>query len=174
MKIMDYIDKLFIGISSISLFAIMIIVAIDGLLRQFFDSPIKGAYELVESYLMVAMVFLALGYTWAKGGHISITFLHNKLPIVLRNLTYLMILLIGIFIMSLIGYTGLERTTEAFQNNSLTSGLIRWPIWIAYVWVPLGSALFILRLVLEFIFSIIRIFKNGINNVVISEVKDKV
>lgn len=174
MKIVDFIDKVFMVIASISLFAIMVIVAIDGLLRQFFDSPITGAYVLVENYLMVAMIFSALGYTWAKKSHVSITFLHNKLPIALRNLTYLLILLMGMFIMGVIGYTGFERTVSAFQNNNVTSGLIRWPIWIAYIWLPLGSAIFILRLVLEFFISINQIIRKGIGNVVISEVKDSV
>lgn len=152
----------------------MVIVAIDGLMRQVFDIPIKGAYVLVENYLMVAMIFLAFGYTWAKKGHISITFIHNKLPIALRNVTYLMILLIGIFIMGIIGYTGLERTITAFQNNNLTSGLIRWPIWLAYIWLPLGSAVLVLRLIAEFVVCMRRIIKKGVNNVSISEVTDNV
>lgn len=66
MKFINYIDKILIAVSCIMLFAVMVIVAIDGLMRQVFDIPIKGAYVLVENYLMVAMIFLAFGYTWAK------------------------------------------------------------------------------------------------------------
>lgn len=169
MKIVDKIDKVIMILSAIFLFVIMIVVAIDGLLRQFFDTPIKGAYVLVENYLMVAMVFLALGYTWAKKGHISITFVHDKLPIAIRNITYLLILIIGLSIVGLIGYTGLERTLSAISNNNLTSGLIRWPLWIAYIWIPIGSAIFCLRLILEFIFGINKIFKHGMNKKLINE-----
>lgn|SRR5699024_3628474 len=174
MRLVDKIDKLFMTLSICWLFLIMIIVAIDGFLRQFFDAPINGAYVLVENYLMVAMIFPAIGYTWAKKGHISITFVHDKLPRAIQNLTYLLTILMGLFIMGLIGYTGYEKTLTAFTANHLTSGLVRWPLWIAYVWVPVGSGIFILRLIIEFIIGLTKIIKHGFNNILISEVKDSV
>lgn len=169
MKIIDKIDNIFVIVSSVFLFIIMFIVSIDGLLRQFFDSPITGAYVLVENYLMVAMIFCALSYTWATKGHISITFVHDKLPLAIRNVTYLFILLIGISVVGVIGYTGFERTLSAFSNNHLTSGLTRWPLWLAYIWIPLGSLMFCLRLLIEFILGIKKILKYGINKKSIQE-----
>lgn len=173
MRFIDYIDKLFMTLSICCLSLIMVIVAIDGLLRQFFDSPITGAYVLVENYLMVAMIFPALGYTWAQKGHISITFIQGKLSTALQNITYLIIIIISLFFMGLIAYTGFEKTLVAFSGSHITSGLVRWPLWIAYIWVPLGSSIFCLRLIIEFVLGVIKIAQNGLNHFLISQIEEK-
>jgi TRAP-type transport system small permease protein len=171
MRVIDRLDRIFITISIICLFAIMVIVALDGLFRQFFDSPIIGAYELVEKYLMAAMVFPAIGYTWAKRGHIGVTLALEKMPKAVQNITHLITILLAVTVMGLIGYTGAEKTILAFTGNHLTSGLIRWPLWLAYIWMPVGSFLFCLRLIAEFIINIIQIYKQGLNNTLIHKVR---
>ena len=159
LKVLDRIDKVFLQLSMLWLFIIMVILAIVGLLRQFFDSPIVGAYFLVENYLMVAMIFPAMGYTWAKRGHISITFVYDKFPETMKKISQLIFIILGLFIMGLILYTGYDRTLSAFINGNVTSGLVRWPLWLAYIWVPIGAGLFCIRLIVEFVLNIASFFK---------------
>jgi TRAP-type transport system small permease protein len=163
MKVIDKFDQYFIILSTICLFIIMVIVSIDGLLRQFFDAPIVGAYELVEKYLMPAMIFSAISYTWAKKGHIGVTVMYDKMPKAVKNITHLITLLLGMIVISLIGYTGMEKTMMAIAESHTTSGLIRWPLWLAYVWMPIGSFLFFIRLLAEFIITVYQIIKNGLS-----------
>ncbi len=163
MKVMDFLDRILVTIAMISLFIIMVVVGLDGLGRHFFNAPIKGAYVLVEKYLMVAMIFLAIGYTWAKKGHIGVTLFYKKMPIAVQNIAYFITLILGLGFMGIIGYTGFESTYSAFAGHHVTSGLIRWPLWLAYVWVFLGALVFCLRLILEFVTGIYLVYKNGFN-----------
>src|ERR1700730_13159714 len=52
----------------------------DALSRYLFNSPILGAYEITEKYLMVAAIFLGLSYAFRGGVFIRVTFLVDRLP----------------------------------------------------------------------------------------------
>ncbi|MDD2499010.1 MAG: TRAP transporter small permease [Desulfitobacteriaceae bacterium] len=168
MKTMDKIDRIFSAIGMICLFAIMVVVSVDGLGRSLFDSPITGAYVLVEKYLMVAMIFPVIGFTWAKKGHIGVNIFYDKMPKWVQNIAYLITILFGLSLFALIGFTGYETTIKALVGNQVTSGLIRWPLWLAYIWMPIGCAVFCARLIIEFVECIIQINKCGLNKIQVS------
>jgi len=56
------------------------ITTLDGLGRYLFNRPIAPAYEITEQYLIVAVVFLAMGFVYKEGGHVDVTLLYDKLP----------------------------------------------------------------------------------------------
>ncbi|HZK85390.1 MAG TPA: TRAP transporter small permease [Desulfosporosinus sp.] len=171
MKIMDVIDKInkiLTTIGMICLFAIMVIVSTDGLGRQFFNLPIPGAYVLVEKYLMVAMIFPIIGYTWAQKGHIGVSFFYDKMPKSVQNIAFLITILFGLAIFGLIGYTGYDMTVTALTNHEFTTGLISLPVWVQYIWMPIGCAVFCVHLIAEFVICIIRIRKGGLNKILVS------
>jgi TRAP-type C4-dicarboxylate transport system permease small subunit len=60
-------------------FAMMCLTSADAVSRYLFNSPIVGAYELTEKYLMVAAVFLGLSFAYRGGGFIRVTFLVDRL-----------------------------------------------------------------------------------------------
>lgn len=168
MKFMDRIDKIFSSVGMFCLFAIMVIVSIDGLGRALLDMPITGAYVLVEKYLMVAMIFPVIGFTWAKKGHIGVNVFYDKMPKGVQNIAYLITILFGLFLFAIIGYTGLETTMKAISGHQVTSGLIRWPLWAAYIWMPIGCAVFCIRLIVEFVQCLMLIKKGGLTKILVS------
>jgi TRAP-type C4-dicarboxylate transport system permease small subunit len=60
--------------------AMMLLTSADALFRYAFNSPILGAYEITEKYLMVAAIFLGLSYAYRGGVFIRVTFLVDRLP----------------------------------------------------------------------------------------------
>ncbi len=156
MRIVDKIDALFVAIACLGLFAVMSIVGIDALGRNLIDRPITGVYVLIEEYLMPAMIFPLIGYVWMKKAHVGISLLRERMPSVVRSGLQIIDILIGLFVFGLITYVGWQNTVSAYQSAILTSGLIRWPIWLALVWMPLGGGLFCLRLVCELFLSLTR------------------
>jgi TRAP-type C4-dicarboxylate transport system permease small subunit len=60
--------------------AMMLLTSTDALCRYLLNSPILGAYEITEKYLVVAMVFLGLSYAYRGGVFIRVTFLIDRLP----------------------------------------------------------------------------------------------
>lgn len=60
--------------------AMMLLTSADALARYLLNSPILGAYEITEKYLMVAMIFLGLSYAYRGGMFIRVTFLVERMP----------------------------------------------------------------------------------------------
>ncbi|MBE0601124.1 MAG: TRAP transporter small permease [Firmicutes bacterium] len=60
------------------LFACMIIVTLNVILRKVFNSPLLGTYEWV-GILTAVMISLGLAYCASVGGHIAIDFIVNKM-----------------------------------------------------------------------------------------------
>ena len=60
--------------------AMMLLTSTDALCRYLLNSPILGAYEITEKYLVVAMIFLGLSYAYRGGVFIRVTFLIDRLP----------------------------------------------------------------------------------------------
>jgi len=149
MKYFDCLELFFYFISKLAVFLMMLTTTADAICRYLFNSPIVGAYEFVESYLMVVVVFLSLSYVMKVNGHIKVDMLVEHLPDRLVRVLNIIFLLAGALLMLVIGYQGVLATEEAWVNNYTSSGLIAWPTWLSVIWVPIGSFLFVLRLILE-------------------------
>ena len=57
----------------------MCLTSADALCRYLLNSPILGAYEITEKYLMVAAIFIGLSYGYRGGVFIRVTFLVDRL-----------------------------------------------------------------------------------------------
>ena len=71
-------SKLLAEIGGWLLFACMLIVTLNVILRKVFNSPLLGTYEWV-GILTAVMISLGLAYCASVGGHIAIDFLVNKM-----------------------------------------------------------------------------------------------
>lgn len=58
---------------------LILVTCIDVVGRYMFNSPLSGAYEMVQC-LLGALVFVALPLTTAKGGHVEVDLLLPLLP----------------------------------------------------------------------------------------------
>lgn len=118
-------------------FAMMCLTSADAISRYALNSPILGALEITEKYLMVAAIFLGLSYGYRGGLFIRVTFLVDRLSgrarIVADYFAYTVTLLFCLFALyatGLQGWRGLHDDTE----------LSTLPILVgpAYCIVPLG------------------------------------
>jgi tripartite ATP-independent transporter DctM subunit len=131
-RIMDSIGR---GILAL----MVLLITLDVVLRYFFNRPIKGSYELIE-FMMVVLVFLGLGYTQTKKGHISITLFTGKLSpgqlSVIRSATYLLCLAI----FAMIAWRCILQA-EALRIDRITSDILFIPNY-PFMWIVVfGSVL---------------------------------
>ena len=136
---------LYLGV--LATFAMMCLTSADALSRYAFNSPILGAFEITEKYLMVAAVFMGLSYGYRGGLFIRVTFLVDRLSgsarIAADYVAFLITLAFcGFFLWATAvqGWRGLHEDTE----------LSTLPILVgpAYCLVPIGFlALTVLMLV---------------------------
>ena len=74
------IEAILLGFGVFATFAMMCLTTADALSRYALNSPILGALELTEKYLMVAAIFLGLSYAYRGGLFIRVTLLVDRLP----------------------------------------------------------------------------------------------
>lgn len=159
-----YFEKLevfLLRFSQLALLAMMLLTSLDAISRYFFSYSITGAYEITERYLMVILVFFSMSYVLKVDGHIRLDILFERFsPKIQSGLNVGFNLLIAIFVFFM-GYESLFMTINAFKNNLIMSGLIDFPLWLSYVWIPIGSFVLLIRLVLSIILTLVFKEKQG-------------
>jgi TRAP-type transport system small permease protein len=68
------------GISSVLIFAMMLLTAADVVMRYFFRKPILGAFEITEFFMAVVVSF-AVAYAASKDGLIKVTLFTERMPV---------------------------------------------------------------------------------------------
>ena len=63
--------------------AMMLLVAVEVFMRYVLHDPAMVADEF-SAYMLVALSYLGLSYTWRQGGHVRITLLVSRLPVQAR------------------------------------------------------------------------------------------
>lgn len=172
MRVFNMIDSFLFNIAKLSIFICMFLITMNAAARYLFNKPITGAYEFTEFYLMVIMVFLSLSYTWKCKGFIAITVFSSKFPIKIKNIVYLIILISGIAFFSLIGYEAFATTFVSFMNKQVASGLIPWPMYLSTIWIPLGCAMIVLRMVIEMCFGMKNLISDGFQTNIFAKVNN--
>lgn len=147
-KIISVIEKFIMYIAAITLVFMTVIIVADTILRHFFSFSIVGVLELVEGFLMVAIVFFGISDTFRAGEHISIDLLSKNFTGNLRKINEIIINLIVSYFFIIIGIKAYHQMAGAFVINQTTTGALEIPIGPAYLIVVIGSFLFSAKLLI--------------------------
>jgi len=135
-------------LAAIILLCAMFLVAFDALLRYAFNAPLVFQYTLTEEYLLVALITLAMPWGYRTGGYIRITGAADKLPAAARNGVFRGGLLISFAYVAVLAWTGGNQFLKVYQSGEARIGIIDWPVWLSWIWIPIGCGLLALRLLL--------------------------
>jgi TRAP-type C4-dicarboxylate transport system permease small subunit len=149
------VEKVVSSIAAVFMFAIMIIVFGDVVMRYVFNRPFSWAYDLISLYLMAGIFFLILSEAYASHAHVSVDILQQKFPPAMIRLTEIVTCVVGIIVFSLIAWLGLLRAVDSFNSSDVMAGGIPWPMWPSIGLVPFGAGLITLRLVLHLVAHIV-------------------
>lgn len=129
-----------LAIAAAFLFAMMVIVFADVVLRYFFNSPLGFSYDLISLYLMVGVFFFGLSNTLRHDEHVRVDILYIKAPPVLRMLFDRITYALSAALFAAILWTGLLRAIHSTAQLEVMATVIPWPLWLAYWIVPIGTA----------------------------------
>lgn len=138
-------------VADVLLFAIMVIVFLDVLLRYLFNSPLFWAFDVISLYLMAAVFFLSLSAAYSAHCHIGIDILVQSFSKNGQRIAEIFTCLLAIPFFSLVIAVGTERAYNHWFNGDAISGLIAWPTWIGAALVPIGCFLLVIRLAFRLI-----------------------
>lgn len=122
--------------------------------RYFLNAPLRFSHELIENYLMVAIVFLPAAYIWRIGGHVRVDLLQRQLPVKWREILEVFIC-IGVLTIGLaVTWSTGERAALSWQMREviLTSSANFYSLVPSRILVPVGTGL----LCVEVLFSLVR------------------
>jgi TRAP-type C4-dicarboxylate transport system permease small subunit len=146
LKALAVIEKIASTIAAVLMFAIMIIVFGDVIMRYAFNKPFSWAYDLISLYLMAGVFFLVLSEAYTDRAHVSVDILQQKFSPAMIRLSEIVTCIVGITVFALIAWLGLLRTVDSFVSSDVMAGAIPWPMWPSVGLVPFGAGLITLRL----------------------------
>jgi len=121
-------------------------ITVDVILRYFFAKPLMFGVEY-SGYLLVFIVYLALGYTARVGGHINADFVVRRLPTRQHNLIDMTTLLVTLGLISLFLCGAWDLWIDAVQSGQESTTIMRTPLWVPYTFMWVGLVIFILDVV---------------------------
>jgi TRAP-type C4-dicarboxylate transport system permease small subunit len=124
-------------LSAVSVAVLMFLVTIDVLRRSLFGRSVPGAVEIGE-LMVVAIVFLGIGYAQQRKDHVAINAFTARLPLrvatVLRLVGQVLLCVLVVWMI----YASGRAAWQSFLTGEYRFGLLRVPIWPARAVIPLG------------------------------------
>jgi len=108
---------------AVALLAVLVLLTVtDVALRYLFAAPIRGAHEVTQ-ILMLGIVLLSLSYAEAKGAHIRVDVLDNRMSIRLRRSLDVATSILGAAALTAMGWRAGEKCLDALEYGDRSSFL---------------------------------------------------
>ncbi len=144
------IEKALLWVGMIAVFGMMCLTTVDAVWRYLFNSPITGAYEITEKYLMLISIFLGMSYTYRGAGFIRVTILMDRLPKSWKIPINHFAQLFAIVYVAVLIWGTYEYTVRLCRQGTTLGSIYSLPQWIGAAFIPLGLLLAGLFLLLDF------------------------
>lgn len=129
------------------LFALMLYVTAEVVMRYLFDRPLPGHLEMTQ-LLIAPAALLALSWTQARRGHVGMDMLHDMLPPRGRAAADCFSLAIALATFAVLTWYSFESARLAWEVGDVTPTAAL-PTWWSKAAVPLGFGLLCIRLALQ-------------------------
>ena len=131
----------------------MMLVVVEVFMRYVLHQPLMVADEF-SAYMLVALSYLGMAYTWRQGGHVRVTVLVNRLPYRAASwIRFAGLILVFIFMIEL-DRVGYKMIVYALHINLRSSTWLMVPLFWPQLTVFIGFVLLTLLLAVD----IVRIF----------------
>lgn len=132
----------------VSTCAMVALTSMDAGGRYIFNTPIVGAYEITEKYLLVFCVFFALSYAYRQGANIRVTMVVRRLPSRINlGVAYLVQIFSTLFGLTLAVTTFLRALRG--MHDGLMISRYNIPLGPAYLLVPIALFFMTCRMALD-------------------------
>jgi len=150
-RFIDKLENVAILAAGLCLLVMMFVVTLDVAMRYGFNAPLGWVYDLVGKYLIVAAFFLAVSETLRRGGHVAVDLFRNMMKPRVRRAVDILGYAATAPILLVIVVTGIETVKRAYVRDEVITGVVAWPTWPYYIFVPIGIGLLLLRVILHIV-----------------------
>ncbi|MBY0221395.1 TRAP transporter small permease subunit [Sporosarcina aquimarina] len=155
-RIIESINKLAFYIACFLVFCLMFLTFSD-VTGRYLIRPVTGTYELTGIFLSL-IVFLSLGYTQIKKGHISIGILVEKFPPRIQAIIDVVTYIVVLFTLIL-----MTQQTFIYAQRSINNvtGELGIPVYLFIIIGGIGILLFALAILIDLIKAIQKVVSNN-------------
>ncbi len=146
-KVVDWIEKIALGLSGFAMMMIMLLTSLDVVLRKTVHVSLPALYEFTEEYLMVTAVFLTLSHVYKTGGNVKVTFLSGRIPPAIMGPINQALRVSYLVLFGLMVTHGFTMAAQAWKFKEFSSSVVGYPMAPALFMVPLGAFLVCIRII---------------------------
>jgi len=128
----------------------MILVVVEVFTRYVLNRPLMVADE-VSAYMLVALSFLGLAYTWRQGGHVRISILVSRLPQKAAGWVRLGALIAILLFMLEMDRSAYKMVVYALQMNMRSSTFLMIPLFWPQLPIFVGFVLLTLMIFVDIV-----------------------
>lgn len=148
-RVVDAIDTALLAVGCLMLFSLMMVVVADVSLRYVFNKPLAWSYEIISSYLMPGLFFMAASHTLKSNAHVCVDILHNYVGRRTRYVFEAISSVLAAPVFGLATVVSAQNTWQDLQLGAASSSGMELPTWTISLMLPLGFGMLTLRLVLH-------------------------
>ena len=132
------------------IFLMALLVTTDVVMRYFLDVTTGIATE-TSGYALVAITFLGLAYTQKMGRNVRVEFITKRLS--KRRSDQFHIATLGLYLLFAIWFTYFTSgpVVYNFIHHTISPTVMHTPMWIPYLFIPIGAFILTLELLVELI-----------------------
>lgn len=149
MTILTWMDKYFSklekGFLAWGIIFSSLLLFVNVIMRYVFTLPIYWAEELVR-YLMVWMIFVGASQVAVWGGHVSVDIVPRIISKRANIVLSLFVNIVAILFCILLAYFSFQQMSRVKAAQQISPAM-ELPMWIAYLSIPLGTLLMLIRFI---------------------------
>ena len=145
--VFDYIARAEEILLAVSLSAMVLLVLIQIILRNFFSVGIMGGAEMVR-HLVLWVAFLGAGLAARDGKHIRIEIARHILPARLRRIFEVLTCIFSVCVCSILVYASIIFVGVDYRGGGIIA-FFNTPVWILQMIIPIGYTAVTLRFLMQ-------------------------
>ena len=151
------VSRILIAIGATILALMMFLTALDVALRYLFNSPLSGAFELVE-YMMAIVVPFSIVYCAEQRGHVAVELILARFPRTIQIVVEALVTFVAMLFAIVIAWQNYLYIGEVYDSH-LTSSVLLIPAYPFVIPVALGIGAFALMLLVHLIEILSKVIK---------------
>lgn len=143
-KVIDKISWIGELLTEITLVALALMIFYEVIARYVFRNPSVYTVELSE-YMMIFITFMSAGWVLQQKRHIGMTIIVDKLSTKTRSILTIITSSITMAYCSVIIWKSVRTVLIAFKGGYHSASVVNFPLWIAYIFIPVGIGILFLQ-----------------------------
>lgn len=139
-------DRVLVFFAHVALLSMMVLSAMDALLRYSINYPLPGVQEASDEMLMPMLVFFVAAHVYERGGLIRISTFSDFLPVIVQRTIMTIGDLAGLIFFAVIAWGVGKRAIDAYQFQEYSPSPLNYLLYPSYLIVAIGAAFIAIRI----------------------------